>query len=204
MAKLVRTSTLVAGRAIVDPDTGNPSAEFLRTMNTNIQNLRIQLDTVSQLAEDIVFSIEQAGIALTTAEEAKELAEATAAEDYLLDSYTSPATILTASDALDGTATITVSNHNRVYGDGTSIAVTGGSITGLAYSTRYYVRYYDQDREGGAVTYAVTTDPASAGQGNGYHACGDVFTPASGGTDTGGGGVTPRGVRYYDSEESAL
>jgi len=75
--------------------------------------------------------------------------------------------------------TISISNHTRVYGDGVSVSVTGGSITGLAYSTLYYV-YYDQaSRAGGTVTYVATVVKASAAQVNDRHLVGSVTTPAA-------------------------
>lgn len=85
----------------------------------------------------------------------------------------------TASDA--GTdATVTVSAHTRAYSDGTTVAVNGGSLTGLAYSTTYYVYYNDPTFSGGAVTYLSTAVQTDATQINGRHLVGQVTTPASG------------------------
>lgn len=109
-------------------------------------------------------------------------------------SYVSGATI-SATDA--GTdATITISAHTRHYPqpDGTTInvSVNGGSLTGRAYSTKYYI-YYDQaSRAGGAVTYASTTsEPAQLGD---RHVVGSVTTPAAAGAPSSGGTVRPPGT----------
>lgn len=75
--------------------------------------------------------------------------------------------------------TLTISNHTRVYGNGTSVSVTGGSVSSLSYSTAYYI-YYDQpSRLGGTVTYLYTTDPVVAAQTGSRHVIGLFTTPAS-------------------------
>ena len=96
--------------------------------------------------------------------------------------------VLSATDA--GTnVTITVVTHTRNYGDITNVSVTGASITGLAYTTDYYVYYDDPTRVGGGVTYHATTNPvtASYNEASGRHFCGGITTPASGGAPTSGG-----------------
>lgn len=60
-------------------------------------------------------------------------------------------------------ATVTISANTRYYGDGTSVAVNSGSVTGVAYGLDAALIYYDDPtRAGGAVTYHVTTDPLLA------------------------------------------
>ncbi len=93
---------------------------------------------------------------------------------------------ITATDA-GANATVTISAHTRNYADGTSVAVTGGSVTGLAYSTQFFI-YYDQTSlAGGAVTYAaVTSGPdaqptAAGGSAPDRHYVGSVVTPAAAG-----------------------
>jgi hypothetical protein len=123
-------------------------------------------------------------------------------DDSISTSWTSPGTILAATDA-GSDATITVSAHTRKYTDATAKAVSGGSITGLAYSTTYTV-YYDQtSRAGGAVTYHATTDP-NTGLANavaGRHWCGKITTPAAGGGGTSGGVDPPGGGGGYVGQE---
>ena len=117
--------------------------------------------------------------------------EAVQRNDAISSSWTSPGGILTASDA-GASATITIANHTRKYGDSTSVAVTGSSITGLAYSTTYQVYYDDSARTGGAVTFNATTNPNNALHNSsvGRHYCGEITTPAAGGAAT-NGGVSP-------------
>lgn len=130
--------------------------------------------------------------AQTAADTAQNAAKVAAADSTLANSGVTGATI-TGSDA--GTdATATISGHTRVYGDGVTVSVTGGSVTALAYSTLYYI-YYDQpSRAGGSVTYQATTSAATAAQTGNRHLVGSVTTPAAAGAPTGGGLVQPPGV----------
>jgi hypothetical protein len=135
-----------------------------------------------------------ANTANTAANTAQSTADVVNRNDSISTSWTSPGAILTASDA-GASATITIAAHTRKYTDITSKSVNGGSLTGLAYSTVYYV-YYDQTgRTGGTVTYHSTTDP-NVGLANavaGRHACGAITTPAAGAADTSGGVAPPGG-----------
>lgn len=109
-------------------------------------------------------------------------------------SATQPTSILTASDA--GTdATITIAGHNRIYGDGTVLAITGGSLMGLAYTTTYAIYYDDVTLADGTPTFVATTTltDAQANKVDGRHFVGQITTPASGGGGTSGSGPTPPG-----------
>lgn len=100
---------------------------------------------------------------------------------------------ITAAD-VGANVTVTISAHTRVYGSGTSVAVNGGTVTGLAYSTTYFI-YYDQaSRAGGAVTYAATTSETTAAQTGDRHCVGMVVTPAAAGPNTDGDYVRVPGV----------
>lgn len=123
---------------------------------------------------------------------AQTAADDTTAQNNLTNSYpsTNP---LSASDA-GANATITIAGHDRIYGDGTSVAITGGSLTGLAYSTEYFVYYDDATRAGGAVTFASTTSATTAAQTGDRHLVGSVTTPAAAAPPTTGEAVQPPGV----------
>lgn len=185
---------------------GFPSLAFHRWWNTFAGSLE---DTINQLADTVnaiaaaqaaadaanaaaAAADAAASAAQTAADTAQNAADNVAADSALANSGVTGATI-TASDA--GTdATVTISGHTRVYGDGATVSVTGGSVTGLSYSTFYYV-YYDQpSRAGGSVTYQVTTSAATAAQTGNRHLVGSVTTPAAAGAPTDGGLVQPPGV----------
>lgn len=133
-----------------------------------------------------------AAAAQTAADTANTAAETAAADSSLASSGVSGLT-MTATDA-GADATITISAHTRIYGDGTSVAVSGGTVTGLAYSTGFFV-YYDQaSRAGGAVTYQATTSAATAAQTGDRHSLGAVTTPAGGAGPIDGNVNLPPGV----------
>ena len=135
-----------------------------------------------------------ANAAASTAQSAAENAASVAA---LTNSGVSDVTI-TATDA-GSNATVTISSHTRLYGDGTSVSVSAGSITSLLYSTVYYI-YYDQaSRLGGTVNYQVTTDKLTAAQTGDRHLVGAVTTPAALGSAIDGNYVDLSGLGsiYY-------
>lgn len=118
--------------------------------------------------------------------------EDTLARVKLGSSYTVGATISAADVGSD--VTVTISAHTRYYADGTSVSVSGGTVTGLAFSTLYYIYYDDSALAGGAVTYAATTSATTAAQVNGRHLVGSVTTPADGAAPSTGDTPEPPGV----------
>jgi len=98
---------------------------------------------------------------------------------------------LTAVDAGDSTTTISIPMHERrAPGEtGTELRTyNSGSITGLAFSTLYFVYTDDPEFQGGARTYVATTNSDDLTNGAARVAVGKITTPASGGTTTGDGG----------------
>lgn len=133
-----------------------------------------------------------AATANTAAGTAQGAADDAIAANSLLGSYPTGLT-LTATDA--GTsATISISAHTRVYSDGTSVPITAGSVTGLAYSTKFYIYYDDASRTGGTVAFVATTVAATAAQAGDRHTVGSTTTPAALGAPTAGQNVLPPGV----------
>lgn len=133
-----------------------------------------------------------AAAANAAAATANTAATAASAATALSNSYPTGVTI-TATDA--GTnATVAISAHNRTYPPSTTVAVNGGSVTALAYSTLYYIYYDDPSRAGGAVTYAATTSQSTAAQTGNRHLVGSVTTPAAAGAPNTGKYVAPPGV----------
>ena len=82
----------------------------------------------------------------------------------------------------DDLGNVTIAAHRRYYGDGTSVAVDGGSLaTGELNPSVVFVYYDDTRRAGGAVTYEwSTTPPVQAGT---RHVVGRVEIPAAGTQD---------------------
>jgi predicted transcriptional regulator len=205
----LKLSTFNIANAIVSIEDGRPTIAFHRWINDTVKTIQSTVNDLSQFVADIAFSIEQSGIAIKTANEAKAAAEAAAdagaaaaAAGVLVNSYVVEANVLSSSiDANKTTATITVANHTRRYGDGSEVPVTGGTIGALAVSTQYYVSYLDPERDGGTVLYETTTNPSEAGQNGDRHLVGGYMTPTATGTGSGGGTTRPPGVPSWKFPE---
>lgn len=183
--------------------------KFAAAIEKNVNSIQAALDAAgiaTAQAAVAVAAAEAAQVAAADAQASGDAAggDATAAaaaaaaaakEASIVNSGTTGLT-MTATDA--GTSvTVSISAHNRMYGDGTSVAVNGGSITGLPYSSSVRV-YYDQaSRAGGAVTYQFTVDPAAPPiQSGDRHSVGAVATPAALAAAVAGRPLFPRG--YVD------
>lgn len=115
------------------------------------------------------------------------------ASSFIQSSYIqSAAALLTGTDA--GTdATISFLAHTRVYSD-KSVSISAGSLTGLAYSTGYYLYYDDATRSSATPTVVATTDYTLAYNSPTYpnrHNLGYIVTPAAAAGDTSGLGPLP-------------
>jgi hypothetical protein len=169
--------------AIVDKD-GRPSFHFQRLwmslQTTMVERIAAEFGltaatVVAQQAADDAAAA--AAVASTAAADAQTAADNVGGASSIATSGVT-GLALTATDA-GADATITISAHDRVYGGGVTVPVLGGSITGLAYSTDYWV-YYDQpSRAGGAVTFVATTNVNTAIQTGDRHSVGAVRTPAA-------------------------
>lgn len=111
-------------------------------------------------------------------------------------SYTIPTLVLTATDA-GADVTITIADHDRRYGDGEVLEITGDTLTGLSYSTNYAVYYDDVARTDPSPVFHATTNlqTAQANYIDGRHYVGTVATPAAAGAPT-TGGAPPAGSGY--------
>lgn len=158
-----------------------------------VEAIEGQVNDILAVQADIIAAMNAANAAQADATES-------ARQAARIASYPNPgAAILHAADV--GTdVTITVDAHTRVYPvkgsvDVPDVAITGGTITGLAFSTRYYVYYDDTTLADTTPTFLATTSSATAqvGAADGRHFIGYVDTPADGGADTGGTGGGPPG-----------
>lgn len=140
-----------------------------------------------------------AAAADAAADAAQSDATAAAREEARINSYPLPSSVLTASDA-GSTATISIAAHTRVYPvqgsiDVPDLSVGSGSITGLSFSTKYYVYYDDTTLADTTPSYLATTTASTAqvGAAAGRHLVGVITTPADGGSGTSGEGPLPPG-----------
>lgn len=171
----------------LDRYTGHdePSARKRRLRQIDCDKIEEAFDSLTQRIADI--------------EAAQATATAAAREAARINSYPNPASILTAAD-VGSDCTITIASHTRVYPvqgtiDVADLAVTGGTVTGLSFSTTYFIYYDDISLANATPTYLATTTAATAqvGAAAGRHFVGQIATPADGGGGTSGGGYTPPG-----------
>lgn len=194
----VRIPSFQSGQQIVDRE-GRFTAAALRSLNDafaqlgNAINIIAQIPEIQQALLDLDAATLAAQAAATAAQNAADTGNAATA---LANSYVTGAT-LTSSDA-GSSATISISAHSRVYATNplTTVAVSAGTVTGLAYDTRYYI-YYDQpSRAGGTVSYMASTTQSDVAQVNDRHSVGYADTPMAGQPDEPGYSVQPPGANY--------
>jgi hypothetical protein len=111
---------------------------------------------------------------------------ATASSDALAKSYVEGLSISATS-----AGAITISAHTRVYGDGTSVSVNGGSLTGWSQGQYVQVYYDDAGKAGGAVAYQGTT--AVIAQQGARHIVAGISIPVAGSPPTEGTPPLPPG-----------
>lgn len=197
---------LPASVAMVDPKTGFPSSAFMRYFNdtvaatVNALTSGANAQAAANAAAAAAVAADVAALAASTAAAAAntaaimagDAADAVTASSALANSYATGLTI-TATDA-GANVTITISAHDRVYFGGATVAVSGGSVTGLAYSTDYWLAYDQASRAGGAVTYLALTTMQGNGTAPNRHFVGAVATPAAAGPPAPGNPVLPPGT----------
>lgn len=163
----LRATKFRGDQPIVDQQ-GRPTIPFLRQLNSNV-------DVVSAIAA----ALEAADIALAAAETAQAAADGATSESSLNSSY--PANFVAPLVSAAANGDVTIAAHDRIYGDGTSVAVLGGMIaTAEPAGTIIRVYYDDPTRAGGAVFYEYTSDPVLAAQSGDRHSVGAVTIPGVG------------------------
>lgn len=188
---------LTPGLKFTNPD-GTTTLEAAVYWQQLLEAIEAHENTQDQLIADILAAQTAADAAQAAADTAQAGADEAALKLKIVGSATSPSVVLSATDA-GADATITIAAHTRVYGDGTTLAVAGGALTGLAYTTTYWIYYDDPTTADMTPTYIATTN-APTSQPNyvtGRHFVAKVTTPASGGGGTSGGGGPPGGGGPY-------
>jgi len=110
-------------------------------------------------------------------------AYATRGTAYLIENLISSSWVRDLVIRATGSGEIILSNHSRIYADET-VEIIGDTLTGASLGTLYSIYYDDEDRNGGAVTYVLTTDQDAAQTAEEYegrHFVGYITTPE---TDT--------------------
>lgn len=194
-----RFDRLTRALSIVD-NSGSPATQFQNFWQRHCEGLESAIGALAtgqiNLAA-LVNGLLETQKAISVVSQAVSEAQATAAAQNDLqrvrDSYSDP-NVLTASNA-GGSVSISVAAHQRHYLDpAASVSLAGGTISGLAAATGYFVYYDDPGLSGGAVTYQATTDNAAAvaSLSNPYrHAVGSIPGPTQTGQGTVGESAIP-------------
>ncbi|HXE05823.1 MAG TPA: hypothetical protein VN579_07545 [Bryobacteraceae bacterium] len=165
-----------------------------RVGGTAVDKVEVAASTATTATAAAATAQAAAVAAQAAADAAQGSADAGMGFSNLNNSYVTGLT-LTGHDA-GSDADIIISNHTRVYGDGTTVSVTGDTLHHENYSDSYWVYYDDPSRSGGTVSYQVATAYADAfpsGANPDRHFVGAVTTPGALGPDTDGQGAKPPG-----------
>lgn len=195
----LKLPTLPSGMAIVDPKTGAPNIVFMQWWFQTATAIEYSINGIADALAAAGIALDAAEVALAAAETAQTAADnAQTATD---DLYSSQSLVQSGIENVvtppllqaDNLGNITISDHDRRYGDGTVVSVTGDSLaTAYVSGDAVYVFYDDAARAGGAVTYQTSLDSADAVQSGDRHSVGAVTIPAAGSND--GNYVTPPGI----------
>lgn len=118
-----------------------------------------------------------------SAENAQASTDAQTLETSLVNSYIDEASFTGTLLVCSATSEITIQDHTRVYGDGSTAAVLGDvfTATGAVAGDVVRVFYNDATRAGGAVAYGYTIDPAPSPVQTIYtHSVGSLSVPVTG------------------------
>lgn len=178
-------------------DNKTPTLPFQQWWDMALKKIEAAIVGIQDALTAAGIALDAAAAAEAAAATAQTAADSVTATAKLSSSGVSGCTITGTDVGTD--VTVAISSHTRLYGDGTSVAVTGGNVTGLLYSTLYYIYYDDPAFAGGAVTYQATTSDATAAQTGNRHLVGSVLTPAAGSPPEGGKLVKPPGVGGIDA-----
>jgi len=159
-----------------------------------VEAIEAQITDLSGVVSDLAAAVAAITAAQTAADAAQASADQAALDSKIAVSYVIPAEVMTAAD-VGSDCTITIVDHVRRYGDSTELSVTGGTITGLAFSTDYAVYYDDPACSDTTPTYHYTTTASNALNNfvSGRHYVGLITTPADGGAASTGGSNPPGG-----------
>ncbi len=156
-------------------------AKNLETVISSLEAAVIEIQNVLNIADTAQAAAAAAQSAADAAQSAADSAQQSANDATGITSVVNSgvdSNPLSAEDA-GSDASIVIATHSRLYPNGTSVTVTGGTLTGLDYSTEYWVFYDDPNRAGGSVTYQTTTIEATAAQAGDRHLVGKITTPAA-------------------------
>lgn len=158
----------------------------MRKIESSLNQL-LAIPIIQEALVDLDDAIVAAETAAENAQSAADNAQASAngvtAETSLANSYIN--NFVAPLISADNLGNVTIANHDRVYGDGSTVSVIGVVLnTGETSPDILRVYYEDVDRLGGSVTYLYTVDPTPPpAQTGSTHSVGATEIPAAGSQD---------------------
>lgn len=174
---------------IVDPKTGFPTSQYQAQTQRDKEEIERSISALVQSVNAIQSAFAAASEAQRIAGLATQSVEAVRNETRLMGSYTSPQNAVTASSA----GVVTIATHRRVYTDGTTVSITGGTLSGFGIGQTVGVYYDDPSFSLTSPVFRADTGGGEAVQTNGRHVVGFVTIPGVGDPPTTGEGPTPPG-----------
>lgn len=150
------------------------SPNMQRFYQGNVEETEKSINGIAATITVLQRALEDVAAAQAKAEEASAAADVVSKDSALQSSYTDPIGVLTAN--ADGT--VDIASHTRVYGDGSSVAVTGATLSGYGAGDNVRPYYDDIEQAGGAVTWLASTSGVIS-QTNGIHLVGVAVIPAA-------------------------
>lgn len=181
----LRISRIDMGLPIVT-ETRRPTQKHLQDLNKAFDAIEVAFNALEgtttdlgELLASVILLNELIVDAEAAIDAANEVTAEIAASDSLAKSWIENFTPPVVS--ADNAGLVTIANHDRHYGNGDIVAVTGDTLaTGEAAGIIVYIFYDDTSRAGGAVTYQYSTVEADAAQLGDRHNVGAVEVPAAG------------------------
>lgn len=163
------------------------------SLATRLAISRVTLVTTEEAAAAANAAAAAANTAAANAQgAADEVTEASDLANSYVENFTPPMV------EADNAGNVTIADHDRVYGDGTTVSITGDTVaTGESNPAIVYIYYDDPTRADTTPSFQFSTTEGDAAQIGDRHNVGAVTIPAAG-TQSGGyarppgfGGIEP-------------
>ncbi len=173
------------------PESGNPTTQMQLHWQRTMEAIEAAFAGLTGQVTDLTGIVAQIQAANDLAAAANATAAATKANVDIANSFTDPTSVVSATN--DGV--VTINAHSRVYGDGVSVSVNAGSLSGFISGDYVTVFYDDAARAGGAVVYQGTTNAVA--QVGSRHIVGQATIPEIGEPEA--SGTSPTAPAYRPS-----
>lgn len=166
----------------ITADGVGPHTRFMQVDQKVKESIEAAFNSLEDQVAAIAAAQAAAAAANAAAANANAAADAVTSESSLVNSFIVGDSFIPPLISADAAGNITIADHDRKYGDGTEVSVTGATFATVSAPTNVVRVYYtDPPRAGGAVSYLYTVDPDNPPvQGGDIHSVGAVTIPGAG------------------------